>query len=416
MFILADDLSGAADCAVGGARAGLKSIVLLDDSVGEPAQVIAVDADSRSRSPEESRAVNAALWRSHAAPGRLFYKKIDSTLRGNFATDMPGLAEAGVAIVAPAFPGGGRVTREGRVFVNGASLASTEIWSGTRTHGEGDIVAMLRAEGVSAVNVPLGTVRGDLRRELAELVTGGRVLAVVCDAEEDDDLGAIAGASVGLPVYWVGSAGLAAHLPRAAGMAGNASMPRPAITAPIVTVVGSSSTVSREQADVLERHVCLPVFAPSPEVLRGGETHPTWLAMRDELGRALSGGMDVLIRIGGEGRDDLARGRVLCESLGRLLAAVASRVGALVATGGETARALLVPLGAHGLRLLCEVEPGIPLSVALGRRPIPVMTKAGAFGSPESLLHCYRELAALGRRDAANAANEDMPCTDPSSR
>ena len=124
MFILADDLSGAADCAVGGVRAGLTSVVLLDDSACGPAQVIAIDADTRHRSPRVSRAVNAALWRSHSAPGRLFYKKIDSTLRGNFATDMSALAGAGVAIVAPAFPASGRTTRDGRVFVNGEPLAS----------------------------------------------------------------------------------------------------------------------------------------------------------------------------------------------------------------------------------------------------------------------------------------------------
>ena len=121
-----------------------------------------------------------------------------------------------------------------------------------------------------------------------------------------------------------------------------------------------------------------------------------------------------MIRIGSERGDDPSRGHELCESLGRLLGDVAPHVGALVATGGETARALLVALGAHGLRLLRELEPGIPLSAALGRQPIPVVTKAGAFGSAESLLHCYLELATTRRRDAADAAHEDTSCTDPS--
>ena len=207
MFILADDLCGAADCAVGGAKTGLKSIVLLDHTVNESAQVVAVDADSRYRTPAVSRAINLAIWRSHSAPGRLFYKKIDSTLRGNFATDTSSLVGAGVAIVAPAFPQAGRTVREGRAFVKGVPLERTEIWSNERMHGEAELVAMLRAEGVSALNVPLETVRGDLRRELARLVSGGQVQAVVCDAEEDDDLAAIAGASLGLPVYWVGFCG-----------------------------------------------------------------------------------------------------------------------------------------------------------------------------------------------------------------
>jgi D-threonate/D-erythronate kinase len=407
MFILADDLSGAADCAVGGAKAGLKSIVLLDCAVTEPAQVIAVDADSRYRSPQESRAINVALWRSHSAPGRLFYKKIDSTLRGHFATDVSALVGAGVAIVAPAFPAGGRTTQAGRVFVNGVPLERTEIWSNDRMCGEAELVAMLRAEGVCALNVPLETVRGDLRRDLARLVSEGQVLAVVCDAEEDDDLAAIAGASVGLPVYWVGSAGLAPHLLRAAGLEGHASRPRLAIAAPILTVVGSLSAVSRRQADVLEYHAQLSVFAPTPEALRTGESHPLWQSLRAQVGQALSAGRDVVIRTAVEGHDDLAAGRVLCESLGRLLAAAAPRVGALVATGGETARALLASLGVWGLQPLREIEPGIPLSLSLGGRSIPVITKAGAFGSPAALLRCYRELAAIRRGDAADTAKGD---------
>jgi D-threonate/D-erythronate kinase len=407
MFILADDLSGAADCAVGGAKAGLKSIVLLDRSATEPAQIIAVDADSRYRTPEESRAISMALWRAHSARGRLFYKKIDSTLRGNVAADVSALVGAGVAIVAPAFPKGGRTTRAGRVFVKGVPLERTEIWSNEPVRGEAELVAMLRAEGVPAVNVPLETVRGDLRRELARLVSAGQVLAVVCDAEEDDDLAAIAGASVGLPVYWVGSAGLAAHLPRAAGLEGHASQPRLAIAGPILTVVGSLSAVSRRQAAVLERHAPLSVFAPTPEALRTGESHPLWQSLRDEVGQALSAGQDVMIRTGVEGHDDLAGGRVLCESLARLLAAVAPHVGALVATGGETARALLTAFGEWALQPLREIEPGIPLSLALGRRSIPVITKAGAFGSPAALVGCHRELAAIRRGDAADRAKGD---------
>jgi uncharacterized protein YgbK (DUF1537 family) len=419
MFILADDLSGAADCAVGGAKAGLKSIVVLDHCADgsaevESAQVVAVDADSRYKTPEASRAINLALWQSHSAPGRLFYKKIDSTLRGNFATDTSALVGAGIAIVAPAFPRVGRTVRQGRAFVKGVPLERTEIWSNERMSGEAELVAMLRAEGVSARNVSLETVRGELRRELARFVSEGQVQAVVCDAEEDDDLAAIAGASVGLPVYWVGSAGLVTHLLRAAGLEGHGSQPRLAITAPILTVVGSLSAVSRRQAHVLERHADLTVFAPTPEALRAGEDHPLWQSLCDQVGQALSAGKDVMIRTGVERHDDLPGGHVLCESLGRLLTAVAPRVGALVATGGETARALLVALGVHGLQLIREVEPGIPLSLGLGRRSIPVVTKAGAFGSSAALLQCHQELAAIRRRAAASTAKGHASCTDPS--
>lgn len=405
MLIIADDLSGAADCAVAGVRAGLESVVFLDDAAGGSAQVVAIDANTRCRSPLESRAVNAALWRTHAAPGRLFYKKIDSTLRGHVASDVAVFVDAGVAVVAPAFPRGGRTTRRGRVFVDGDPLESTEIWSNERMRGEADVVSMLHAEGVSAINIPLATVRADLRGALERVVGGGNVQAVVCDAETDGDLAVIARASIDLPVYWVGSAGLAAHLPGAAGLTGGAPPPRLAVAGPIVTVVGSRSSVSRAQAARLEEHARVASFTGTADLLREAEAHPSWQGLREELGRALSEGTDVLLRIADEGRDDGADGRVLCESLGRLLSPLARTIGAFVATGGETARSVLSATGACGLRLVRELEPGIPLSVMLGRLAVPVVTKAGAFGSPGSLLHCYQELAAV--RHATGAANED---------
>lgn len=404
IFILADDLSGAADCAVGGTRAGLKSVVLLDGSVAEPPDVVAVDADSRYRTPEESRAVNHAIWRAHAAPGRLFYKKIDSTLRGNFATDTAALVAAGVAIVAPAFPNVGRTTRYGRVVVDGVPLERTGIWSNEPIQGEADIVAMLRSAGASALNVSLETVRGDLRAALARLVWDGQVQALVCDAETDDDLGAIAAASDGLPVYFVGSAGLLPHVIRAAGLEGRAEPPHLAFAGAIVTVVGSLADASRRQVRALESREGVATFELAPEVLRARDDHPAWHQSRDQLEQALSAGGDAIIRTAVAEHVDIAEGRVLCESLGQWLAASAPRVGALVVTGGETARAVLMAMGVRGLHLAREVAPGIALSLTLGERSIPVITKAGAFGSSSALLDCYRELAAIRRAAAHGTA------------
>ena len=79
MFILADDLSGAADCAIGAAKAGLKSVVVFEQNASVSAQVVAVDADTRHRSATEAGLINQKLWQAQTSPNRLFYKKIDST-------------------------------------------------------------------------------------------------------------------------------------------------------------------------------------------------------------------------------------------------------------------------------------------------------------------------------------------------
>ena len=61
ILIIADDLSGAADCAIGTANAGLESIVVFDPAAPARSQVVAVDADSRRLPASEARALNAAL-------------------------------------------------------------------------------------------------------------------------------------------------------------------------------------------------------------------------------------------------------------------------------------------------------------------------------------------------------------------
>jgi uncharacterized protein YgbK (DUF1537 family) len=61
-----------------------------------------------------------------------------------------------------------------------------------------------------------------------------------------------------------------------------------------------------------------------------------------------------------------------------------------VLTGGETARAVLAARKIRSLRLLGEVEPGVPFGMA--RDGTLICTKAGAFGGPATLARCVARL------------------------
>ncbi len=320
---------------------------------------------------------------------------------------------AGLAIVAPAFPDTGRTTRDGRVYVNGVPLEATEIWRREKLAGVADIAAILARAGVQPARVALDVVRGDAAsfRHTLDRVAEEGATAVVCDAETGQDLAAIAEASARLTrkVFWVGSAGLARHLPAAAGIV---AAPRPPIAAhphgPVLVVVGSLSAVSREQAGRLAAEPGVTTLTVTPEALRHGPGHPEWQAAGPALAAALDRGADVLLTIGGGKTVDLAEGWQLCTALGRLVVPSAGRLGSLVCTGGDTARALLSALGAVGLRLVREIEPGVVLSTAEGAGPQPVaplavVTKAGAFGGPETLIRCR---AALRAADGARSGEQ----------
>ena len=222
--------------------------------------------------------------------------------------------------------------------------------------------ALLGAEGPHPVGVvPLATVRRGAAAVAARLArwaeTGGR--ALVCDAETDADLAVLAAAAEGLPVLLAGSAGLAAAL--AARLSPPLLRHRAAPCGPLLVVAGSAHPATRSQLARLEA--------------RG------------------IGGIWPLDAAGAPADDREAVVRDLAEATRRRLEREVP--GTLLLTGGETAVAVCRALRATGIRLAGELEPGLALGALLDgpRAGLPVITKAGGFGDPETLIRVYEACA-----------------------
>ena len=393
-LIIADDLSGAADCAIGFAAQGARTVVTLDPSADADiaADVVAADVDSRRLAPRDAAARNLDAWRCGTAPGRRLYKKIDSTLRGNWAAETAALQPvAGLAIVAPAFPATGRATRDGRMYVNGQPLEDTDIWRLEGLTGVADMAALLEAQGLRTARIALPTLRDGVAAVQAQLSTtlAEGHQAVVCDAESEDDLATLAQASATLaaPVFWVGSGGLARALASAMPVdRTHAPATRPTYHGgPVLTLVGSMSGVSGKQAEQLCRRAGIDALVVPPQALRDGAGHPAWIATQQHLAAQLTAGRDLLVSIGRDDAFDPAEGPALSTALAQLVLPHFDQIGGLIATGGETARAMLAAAGIGALTLQREVEPGVPLSASNTSPVRRVATKAGAFGSEAAL-------------------------------
>jgi len=411
LLIVADDLSGAADCAMAGLRHGLTAMVLLDaEHAPAPTygvDILSVDVDSRRASKEVAARRNVAAVESLSRAGTRLYKKIDSTLRGNFAAEVAALVSCrGTAIVCPAYPASGRTTRDGRQWVRGVPVEASEYWRNENIPGQADLVAMLSVEhlhvghaGLSAVHSAPDTLTAHLRQLQAD-----GVQAVVCDAESDADLQRIARASAGLDdVFWVGSAGLAPAVigalapPR--GLTGSTADGQ-APQGPVLTVVGSMSSISHAQLACLKTNAGADLVAL--EVALSALDDPC-SDVTTVVCEALRRGRHVVVSLSQAQRGDVKDGLLFCNRLATLLAPAVPYAGGIIATGGETARALLTTAGASALRVVDEIEDGMPLlECRLHGRTLPVVTKAGGFGQPESIHHAWRRLANAGK--AANTA------------
>ncbi|WP_375454192.1 four-carbon acid sugar kinase family protein [uncultured Methylobacterium sp.] len=401
-LILADDLTGAADCAIAFARRGRAAAVTWGAATTVEAgrlPVLAYDADSRGLSAQAAAERHAECLARLLDPDRTLFKKIDSTLRGQPAAETAAAithlrARAGTAfgICAPAFPATGRTTVAGRVHVGGRPLEEAEVWARDHTYPSADLTVVLASAGVEAETVPLASVRGPgLASHLERLAAAGERVAV-CDAETEDDLDRIAaaGLSGARARFFIGSAGLAHAL---AAIDGKPPL-EPVRIAPgrggSLIVVGSLAAASRaatRKLAALAGVVHLPV---SPGTLLGDPAGTAALAARVEA--VLASGDDALVEIAMAGIPDMALGPRLAQGLAAALGPVAAGIGAFAATGGETAAALLSRFGVDGIRLVDEIEPGVSLGLTLGRLSVPVATKAGAFGDADSLVRIRERL------------------------
>ena len=410
IVIVADDLSGAADCGIACVHHGLSTIVTLGDtSPTTTTDVIAIDADTRSLTANDAAQRTASIVQQAIQHDQqLLFKKIDSTLRGHAAAELASTLHfrrattnsRAVIVLAPALPAHGRTTLHGHQLLHGKHLHETELGQREHMTVPCDLAASMGAVGLSAAALPLNLVRSNLpafQSALHQLSTTNDVL--ICDAETDSDLQAIAVATItlGPSTIWAGSAGLAHHLPQAAGLSCPAQpLALPSIsTRPILFVIGSTSSITRDQLHHLLASAPIAAITVAPQTLLHGPSSSAWQRAQADTTAAISSNKDTAIILGNETHLPKSIAPQLAHAIGQLLRPY-DNVGALVATGGETARAVLHAWGISALRLIRELEPGLPLSLSEGwQRPLPVITKAGAFGHPATLLHCLQALNAL---------------------
>jgi D-threonate/D-erythronate kinase len=404
-LILADDLTGAADCAVAFGRRGHAAMVTwgeIGDARERGLPVLAYDAASRGLNAEAAASRHADVLVRLSEPGCYLFKKIDSTLRGQPAAETAAVlahlkSRSGSAfgVFAPAFPATGRTTVDGRVRIEGRALEQAEVWRRDHSYPNADLVDILATAGIRSVKIGLTTVRGgDLRATFARLAGEGDIIAA-CDAETDHDLHLIAEASLpaSSATFFIGSAGLAHALARLE--AGDVAEP-PRMTASAcgtLIVVGSLAGASRSAARELEATGTVAHFAVAPKMLLDGGAGRGSLAA--DVMKRLCGGGDALVEIMMDDQPDLSLGPRLSQALADGLRSVAPAIGALAATGGETAAVLLSRFGVNGIRLADEIEPGVSLGLTVGKLSVPIATKAGAFGDKFSLIRISERLRAV---------------------
>jgi D-threonate/D-erythronate kinase len=193
LIVIADDLSGATDVGVQFAKQGVPAFVVIR-SEDRPTlaqlfsefEVVLVNAESRHVTGDKARlTITTLIAEARKTCVEFFYKKTDSTLRGNVGAELDSLLKASgrrTLCFVPAHPALGRTTRNGVQFVNGTPLhESTYARDARNPVHESRIAVLLK----SCSGVPITLVRQNELTSFAENPPAGMA---VFDAETEADM------------------------------------------------------------------------------------------------------------------------------------------------------------------------------------------------------------------------------------
>lgn len=429
--VIADDLTGAADSGVQFADHGFSTLVQLDLNAGplpevDDADVLVINTGSRLGSAAAAKMSTKAAIRALERCGRdQFFLKIDSSLRGYVGecvraalTALPGR----VALVAPAYPLQGRVTRGGTQFSGSVPVAEAETGrDGVSPALLSHLPSLLQAAGVDAVQAEADERRADgsvgltfesvseAAGEAVSQAPGPAFDAAVFDAEDDGSLrrAVRAGERCQRGVVYVGSAGLARALAeelagrsRVADGPGWSGQAEPAAWGashrkeggPVLTVSGSVKSISRRQVAFAEAAGAEVVRLTAADLV--GPDGSVTMARRaaEQLRRA----KHVIFTVEEEpaaapptGADEPLDVRIAA-ALGDAAARAVLQAGVqdLILNGGDTALAVCRRLGIRGLWLNGEALDGVPCSspTTASLDGLRILSKSGGFGSDDTML------------------------------
>lgn len=207
--ILADDLTGANDTALQFFMKGSNTEIILDvNSLNENhlnVETWAVCNETRNIEPEDAGKIvyEATNLLKEKFGIEYFYKKIDSTLRGNIAVETLAMLEAteyDAAIVAPAFVQEGRITIGGYQLLKGIPIERTDAARDPKAPIYDSYIPDILKRGLSESGAELvGSIEmktvakgaGPIALKLNELIAEGKKL-IVMDAVSTVDFEQIA--------------------------------------------------------------------------------------------------------------------------------------------------------------------------------------------------------------------------------
>ena len=375
---------------------GIEARIAFNTDGIDPNESYVIDSESRNIPAEEAYEKVKKIYQDmETYHYDHYYKKIDSTIRGNIRAELMAAREVlkpDLTVFNPGNPDSNRTVVDGILMMNGIRICETEIMRDPLCLvKEDNLKKLLETEMEEPVQY---FTLAQIRSGKLELDGSGLITFDVLNNEDMDTVVRFI-LSKKKKVLWVGSAGMA-----------NALFYTLCPKYPVLSLVGSISDTSRNQVRRAKEQGARIVEMNVSGLLKGGNL----AKVADEAVEGLKLGENVIVVSAREHEDYLdsvdtgkklgmKRGdvaRYTQERLGELSAMILKQanVCGVFLTGGDTAISFMEKNHAHGARLVEEVLPIVALVETVdGDYPgLPLVVKGGSIGDENAIAESIRYL------------------------
>jgi len=426
-YIIADDLTGASDTGVQFSKKGYNAVVSILEESGniiipgeDEIDVLVIDTETREVADEKivRQRLSKVLKKLNFSDKDIFYKKIDSTLRGCIGAELEEIMnflKKDICVLTPTFPSHQRITVGGYLIVNGKPLGLSKYYSGDLKAGDASFIpSLLRQQ----TNLPITRIdfidvtKGQevIVKKLNKLYQEGNKIIIV-DAAEEVHLKDIFDSIVKFEgsVLYAGSAGLANCFPEIYNKNRKFKLNMEKNKGLVLIVGGSRNPITKSQITHLKEE--LKLFDLNIDIEEIWSNRKTILEhYLTESISIIKNGQGLVIHTYSAYNDKESINNKLMKKynlsfreleltirkfLGELTAEIVSNssVRNLILTGGDIAVGVCSALDIKNLNIVDELLPGIPLSTAnLKNFNLKIVTKAGGFGEKDTLFKLIKKL------------------------
>jgi len=402
LVIIADDLTGALDTGVQFSKKNMSVIVTTDlnfnfEEFSKEIDVIVIDTESRHIPNDEAKKrVKSVLSKLDKEKIKFFYKKTDSTLRGNIGSEIEGFME-GLNInevsFIPAFPLSKRTVKDGILYVDNIKLAETQFAMDILNPVTDSFIPDI-INKQSKIKVEIK----DINEDFASQNTKDKNIYIF-DSENMDEMENIGKVlhNKNRLYYTVGNAGFAEVLTHYI----KSDTKKEDIILEddrILFVCGSVNITSLKQCKYAEK---IGYYSNSLKfsdiILEDYKSCNNYISDKEYLKEKINNNKKFLLRTS-DSEDVIKKAVEYTEknniSMENLTSNIANSTGQLVSDlikeqniknliifGGDTLMGILKNIGCHYIIPISEIFPGVVFTKAVGKNSVVnVITKAGGFG------------------------------------